>query len=179
MKVTNIANGLSQYAVTDASGNWLVYGVPSGDVRIEVSAQGFAHTSMRGASHEAGRRENYGMLKLNVGNASETIEVTSSAPTIDTASSQMSTHSGTNVFSTNGSRDGQDDKKAREKQQQLAQNQASNNVYNLQKKVSGVLPVRIDVPRAGNSYHFARALVLDEETKLTFNYKNEVKIAKK
>ena len=46
----------------------------------------------------------------------------------------------------------------------MAQNQASNNVYNLQKKVSGVLPVRIDVPRAGNSYHFARALVLDEET---------------
>ena len=69
--------------------------------------------------------------------------------------------------------------KRKEKQQQLAQNQASSNVYNLQKKVSGVLPVRIDVPRAGNSYHFARALVLDEETKLTFNYKNEVKIAKK
>jgi hypothetical protein len=42
-----------------------------------------------------------------------------------------------------------------------------------------VLPVGIDVPRAGNSYHFARALVLDEETKLTFNYKSEMKIAKK
>jgi len=66
-----------------------------------------------------------------------------------------------------------------QKQQQQAQNQASSNVYNLQKKVSGVLPVRIDVPRAGNSYHFARALVLDEETKLTFNYKSELKIAKK
>jgi hypothetical protein len=45
----------------------------------------------------------------------------------------------------------------------------------LQKRVAGVLPVRIDVPRAGNSYRFARALVLDEETKVTFNYKSEVK----
>jgi hypothetical protein len=49
--------------------------------------------------------------------------------------------------------------------------QASANVFNLQKKVAGVLPVRIDVPRAGASYRFARALVLDEETKLSFNYK--------
>jgi hypothetical protein len=57
------------------------------------------------------------------------------------------------------------------KQQDLQQNVASANVFNLQKKVSGVLPVRIDVPRAGASYRFARALVLDEETKLTFNYK--------
>jgi hypothetical protein len=48
---------------------------------------------------------------------------------------------------------------------------ASANVFNLQKKVAGVLPVRVDVPRAGSSYRFARALVLDEETKLTFTYK--------
>ena len=184
IKVTNVANGSSRYTTTDASGNWLVYGVPSGDVRIEVSKQGFMKTAMIGTSHEAGRRENYGQLKLSIASTSETVEVASAAPTIDATSSQViTTHSGTNVFSTNGqanlSTGERDDKKAREKQQQLAQNQASNNVYNLQKKVSGVLPVRIDVPRAGNSYHFARALVLDEETRLTFNYKNEVKIAKK
>lgn len=39
--------------------------------------------------------------------------------------------------------------------------------------VAGVLPVRVDVPRAGSSYRFARALVLDEETKLTFGYKTK------
>src|SRR6202521_2973213 len=53
-------------------------------------------------------------------------------------------------------------------QQQTA---ASVNVTNLQQRVSGVLPVRIDVPRAGNSYHFVRPLVLDEETKVSFTYK--------
>ncbi len=180
VKVTTVGNGASWTAITDASGRWLIYGVPSGEVRIDISVQGFKTASLRGTSHEAGRREDYGICKMNVGSVSQTIEVTSAAPTIETTTAQVTTtYSGTNVFSTNGSRDGQDDKKAREKQQQAAQNQASNNVYNLQKKVSGVLPVRIDVPRAGNSYHFARALVLDEETKLTFNYKNEVKMAKK
>ncbi len=44
-------------------------------------------------------------------------------------------------------------------------------MLDLQKRVAGVLPVRVDVPRAGNSYRFARALVLDEETKVTFTYK--------
>ncbi len=180
VKITNIANGASWSAITDASGRWLVYGVPSGEVRIDISAQGFKSSSLRGTSHEAGRGENYGMSKLNVGSVSETVEVTAAAPMVDTTSSSVTTtFSGTNGFSTNGFRGERDDKKERQKQQQLAQNQASSNVYNLQKKVSGVLPVRIDVPRAGNSYHFARALILDEETKLTFNYKSEVKIAKK
>jgi len=55
-------------------------------------------------------------------------------------------------------------------QQQTA---ASANVTNLQQRVSGVLPVRIDVPRAGNSYHFVRPLVLDEETKVSFTYKSK------
>jgi hypothetical protein len=179
VKVTTVGNGASWTAITDASGRWLIYGVPSGKVRIDISAQGFQTASLRWTSHEAGRREDYGVAKLGVGSVSETVEVTSAAPTIDTNSSVITTHSGTNVFTTDGQRSERDDRKAREKQQQQAQNQASNNVYNLQKKVSGVLPVRIDVPRAGNSYHFERALVLDEETKLTFNYKSEVKLAKK
>jgi hypothetical protein len=55
-------------------------------------------------------------------------------------------------------------------QQQTA---VSVNVTNLQQRISGVLPVRVDVPRAGNSYHFVRPLVLDEETKVSFTYKSK------
>lgn len=51
------------------------------------------------------------------------------------------------------------------------QNAPSQNVLNLQQRVSGVLPVRIDVPRNGQSFRFVRALVLDEETTLRFEYK--------
>ena len=52
------------------------------------------------------------------------------------------------------------------------QNGASANVVNLQKRVAGVLPVAIDVPRTGTSFSFVRPLVLDEETKVTFSYKS-------
>jgi hypothetical protein len=71
--------------------------------------------------------------------------------------------------------DGQSNNDGRGKQRRVApqQTEASANAVNLQKKVAGVLPVRVDVPRAGTSYRFARALVLDEETKVTFNYKSK------
>jgi hypothetical protein len=59
------------------------------------------------------------------------------------------------------------------KQQQAAENVASQNVFNLQQRVAGVLPVRFDVPRAGKSYRFVRPLVLDEETRVTFSYKTK------
>jgi len=48
---------------------------------------------------------------------------------------------------------------------------ASANVFALQQRVAGVLPVAVDVPRTGTSYRFVRPLVVSEETKLAFNYK--------
>ena len=50
---------------------------------------------------------------------------------------------------------------------------ASANVFNLQQRVAGVLPVAVDVPRAGTSYRFIRPLVVNEETKLNFTYKSK------
>ena len=58
-----------------------------------------------------------------------------------------------------------------EKQIAQQQTQPSVNVANLQKRVAGVLPIPIDVPKAGNSYRFVRPLVVDEETKVTFAYR--------
>ena len=51
--------------------------------------------------------------------------------------------------------------------------QASANVLNLQQRVAGVLPIRIDIPRAGHSFRFVRPLVVDELTKVTFTYKSQ------
>jgi hypothetical protein len=47
----------------------------------------------------------------------------------------------------------------------------SQNVTNLQRRVSGVLPVRIDVPRTGIAFRFARPLVVDEPTTVALKYK--------
>ena len=60
--------------------------------------------------------------------------------------------------------------KVAEERDELAQ-APSENVFNLQRRVSGVLPVRIDVPRAGLAYRFARPLVLDETTEVRFEYR--------
>jgi len=56
-------------------------------------------------------------------------------------------------------------------QTQKAQAAPSQNVMNLQRRIAGVLPVRIDIPRTGQSFTFVRPLVLDEETALRFQYK--------
>jgi hypothetical protein len=53
------------------------------------------------------------------------------------------------------------------------QTKPSQNVTNLQRRVAGVLPIQVDVPRAGKSYRFVRPLVLEEETKITFVYKSK------
>jgi hypothetical protein len=47
----------------------------------------------------------------------------------------------------------------------------SSNVLSLQRRASGVLPVRIDVPRAGTSHRFVKPVVLDEEVTLSFRYR--------
>jgi len=59
------------------------------------------------------------------------------------------------------------------KNQALVLNAPSQNVFNLQRRVAGILPVRVDVPRSGKSYRFVRPLVLDEETRITFQYKSK------
>lgn len=50
-------------------------------------------------------------------------------------------------------------------------NELSLNVQSLQKRAAGVLPVRLDVPRAGRAHTFVRPLVMDEETLVAFRYK--------
>src|SRR6266481_629162 len=168
VKVTSLDHGVAQLAVTDSEGQWTVSNMPSGTLRIESTAPGFTTTvqNVPYLDDRPVRNES----KLNVGTVSETVEVTAAAPAIEASQAQVSNvfdlKNGSGGFNSNGSRD-------RKKQEAQLQTQASANVYNLQKRVAGVLPVRVDVPRAGASYRFARALVLDEETKVTFAYKSK------
>jgi hypothetical protein len=47
----------------------------------------------------------------------------------------------------------------------------SNNVVNLQRRTAGVLPIRIDVPKAGTSLQFVKPLVVDQEVVVKLRYK--------
>jgi hypothetical protein len=171
--VTSLDRGYARKATTDSSGHWVVSNFPTGKIKIQVSAKYFKSAIQNNIAYDASQPSRHD-FRLSVGEASTTVEVTADAPLIDTSQAQVTnTFSGTaaNTYasvSENGRKD-RDEKKA----EQHAQNSPSANVFDLQKRVAGVLPVRVDVPRAGNSYRFARALVLDEETKVTFSYKTK------
>ncbi|HEY2363283.1 MAG TPA: carboxypeptidase-like regulatory domain-containing protein [Candidatus Angelobacter sp.] len=153
--VSSLEHGLTRKTTTDGYGHWMVMNMPSGHVKIEAQAQGFKTSVYSNTPYDSDRPQQYS-IRLNIASVSETVEVTSAAPTMESQSRK-------------------DRERDEKKAEQRAQNIPSANVLDLQKRVAGVLPVRVDVPRAGNSYRFARALVLDEETKVTFSYKTMAK----
>jgi len=149
VNVTQLDTGAVRTAATDYSGRWIVSSMPSGRVKITATSPGF-NTTVSNINYDANYPTTYN-FDLRVASAMETVEVLANDQSKE-------------------SRRIERDLKDREA---VASNSASNNVLNLQRRVSGVLPVRVDVPRAGSSYSFVRPLVLDEETKLTFTYKTK------
>jgi hypothetical protein len=150
VSVIQLDTGAVRNAATDYSGRWIVSGMPSGRVKITATSPGFK-TTVRNVNHDANYPTSYNFA-LQIGALSESVEVQGGKD------------------DTNESRRIERDLK---KSEAAASAAASSNVLNLQRRVSGVLPVRVDVPRAGNSYSFIRPLVLDEETKLTFTYRTK------
>jgi len=69
------------------------------------------------------------------------------------------------ITATSGDRDG------RKAQLTNKEEPLSQNVVNLQRKTAGVLPVRVDVPRAGTSHQFVKPLVVDQAATVSFRYK--------
>lgn len=148
--VTNTQRGTSKTVRSDADGRWVISGMEPGPVRVSIAAPGFSGwiQDLELASSRGARLG----TTLQPGTVSNAVEVTSNLMTLD----------GLNRSA-----------------QQVRKNEAaqvnapSQNVLNLQRRVAGVLPVRVDVPRAGKSYRFVRPLVLEEETKVTFQYKSK------
>jgi hypothetical protein len=151
VSVTQLDTGAVRSTTTDSSGRWIVANMPSGRVRVMASMHGFNNT-VRDVSYNANYPTSVS-LALQIGSVSESVEI----------------------------RGKDQEKESRQIERGLKKNQAqaeasgaaSSNVLNLQRRVAGVLPVQVDVPRAGNSYNFVRPLVLDEETKITFTYKTK------
>jgi len=149
ISVTQLDTGAVRSTTTDSSGRWIVGNMPSGRVRVMASMHGFNNT-VRDVSYSANYPTSVSFA-LQIGNVSESVEI----------------------------RGKDQEKESRQIERGLKKNQvqaeasgaASSNVLNLQRRVAGVLPVRVDVPRAGSSYNFVRPLVLNEETKITFTYK--------
>src|SRR5256884_1940962 len=155
LTVTQIDTGAQRTVVTDNSGRWIVSNLSTGRVKIAVNAFGFKQLVSQ-IDYNGGGPVPFNFA-LSVGAASELVEVTA-------ANGRLSGYSTVDL-----ERLQRDVRKNPEKQQMAA----SSNVTNLQQRISGVLPVRVDGPRAGNSHNFVRPLVLDEETKVSFTYKSK------
>lgn len=175
--VTSTDNGATRTAVTNEEGHWLIAGLGSGHYKATTEAPGFRTTVMN-LRYDSGQPSMYN-FGVNVAAAAETVEVSATAPQIDTKSGTNAWHGA--VFG--AARGGPIPPNSLTNQPTnsqdfffltpgVANQNASINVMNLQKRVAGVLPVAIDVPRAGTSFSFVRPLVLDEETKVTFSYKS-------
>ena len=136
--------GTTLNTVTDQDGNWVISHLPSGRVKITADLPGFKRNALD-VEYDASRPSTYN-FGLQIASTAEMVEITSSA-------------------------ESQRIEREAKKNARAQENAPSSNVLTLQQRVAGVLPVRVDVPRDGSSYHFVRPLVLDEETRLTFNYK--------
>jgi carboxypeptidase family protein len=155
--ILNNRNKPVQVVTTDAAGHWVASGMRSGHYKAKVEVPGF-QIGTYNLNYDARQPSMYG-FSVNVGTASETVEVQASAQQIQTES-------------IGGPLGGRDVSQMVALAPGASPQAASANVVNLQKRVAGVLPVPIDVPRTGTSFSFVRPLVLNEETKVTFSYKS-------
>jgi hypothetical protein len=151
VSVLNTQTGASQTTRTDVEGHWVVNGMRPGPVQVTVAASGFRsfHQDLDLKSSAPARLG----TTLQVGAVSETVEIRASAAELTRESRRL------------------EEQAAKAKESQA--NAPSQNVANLKQRVAGILPVRVDVPREGKSYRFVRPLVLQEETKITFQYKSK------
>lgn len=141
--------GKTVNTVTNSAGYWVVSGMSPGNTKVTATAQGFV-TWVRDLTYDVNKPARIG-TPLGIASTSQTVEVHGNARDDQRFFDQL--------------------QKEAKKNEAMQQNAASSNVLNLQKRVAGVLPVGVEVPRAGNSYRFVRPLVLDEETRVTFSYK--------
>jgi hypothetical protein len=158
--------GQERTAIADASGIYRISGVPSGDVTVTGQMNGFMSVQRSLTFDQRPRQVDF---QLAVGGVSESVTVTADAPVVNTTTSEVSQ---TFALNNNVNARTRDEASRREREQRAQQAAApSENVQSLQRRAAGVLPVRIDVPRAGSSYRFVKPLVIDEETVVSFRYK--------
>lgn len=157
LQIQNLATGASWSAISTADGSWRIVGLPSGTYQVTAASPGFQSTVLN-IPYDAANPHAY-RIGLNLGAINSVVTVEASATEMNTERSTISS-------------------KGKEHKKELPAAPpppptASANVFNLQQRVAGVLPVAVDVPRAGTSYRFIRPLVVNEETKLNFTYKSK------
>jgi len=154
--ITASGSGRTQSAISDQRGVFVISNVPSGPITVTGQLSGFSSARR---SFVFDQRPRQADLVLQVGGLQETVTVTAEAPFINSRSSESSL-----TVQLNEPKTMQSDTAQRA-------DGPSANVQSLQRRAAGVLPIRIEVPRAGTSHRFVKPLVIDEETVVSFRYR--------
>ena len=150
--VNNTQTGASQSTTTNGDGHWVIIGMQPGPVKVVITSPGFKNMQYD-LELQASTPARMGAT-LEVGDVAATVTVTDGGR-------------GSALMDSSSRLEEMAKKKQAENLYSLSQN-----ALNLQRRVAGILPVAVEVPRSGKSYRFVRPLVLDEETRITFQYKS-------
>ncbi|HST78595.1 MAG TPA: TonB-dependent receptor [Verrucomicrobiae bacterium] len=88
---TNAATGVGRTVVTTSSGNYTVPNLPPGTYSVRVEAKGFAAGETKGIILNVGDQRDLG-FKLSISGATESVEVTTESPLIETTRTDVSTN---------------------------------------------------------------------------------------
>ena len=146
-------------AVTDGNGRFVFTNVPSGRMSVVATLSGFTTVRHDFLFDQRPRELN---IEMSVGSVAETVTVMGEKPVVDTQSATR-----TMVFSN----DSEAPARTLRAEQPAPIVPPSQNVVELQRRASGVLPVRVDIPRAGTSHQFVKPLVVDQETTVRLRYR--------
>ncbi|MGB8129750.1 MAG: TonB-dependent receptor [Candidatus Angelobacter sp.] len=100
VKATNTDTGAQLKTTTNNEGVFRFNLIPAGNYRVEITAPGFQTVVQNGVAVVAGRDSSVNVVKLTVGEASTTVEVTAEAPLMETTQSQVTNTFTSNVLST-------------------------------------------------------------------------------
>jgi Carboxypeptidase regulatory-like domain len=147
--VTNTQTGTSVTTTSDSEGHWRIAGMQPGAVKVAIASAGF-------------KRMQYdlNLQETKPARIGTTMEVAGVAATVEVTGNDSAEINSRQI----------EDMIKKNRAAQM--NTASQNVFNLQRRVAGILPVAVEVPRSGKSYRFVRPLVMEEETRITFQYKS-------
>ena len=157
VEIVAVFGGSQRSTVTDDNGMFVLMDLPAGTAAISARLQGFQGLSRTLTfDPQQPRRIDF---ELRVAGTEERVTVTAERPVVDVQSTTRQVIiSGERVPDPPVS-------------QRQAPAPPSQNVINLQQRASGVLPIRVDVPRAGTSHQFVKPLVVDQEAVVNLRYK--------
>ena len=150
--------GYTTTVVSDDTGTFMLANMPHGTVEMTSSLAGFRTHS---TTFPFDGNPKLVEIDMDLGMVTETVTVSADSPLIDTS---------TATTQWRFQAESQQQTRPQPQTQPLVQ-APSMNVINLQQRAAGVLPIRVDVPRAGISHEFVKPLVVGDSPVVTLRYK--------